>query len=136
MKQIYLISSCNLIRASLLVLCTFVVQSHAADDNAAAGVPAAGKALFKLNCESCHGENGNGQGEAVADTLPEPRDFTKAEFKFDTDADWERGTSRDIANVITNGAAVYGGSALMIPWSHLSERDVENLVAYIQSLHQ
>jgi hypothetical protein len=24
----------------------------------------------------------------------------------------------------------------MIPWSHLSERDVENLVAYIQSLHQ
>lgn len=134
MKQIYLTNPRSLgilIRAGLLVLSTLVVQTHAADGN-----PEAGKALFKLNCQSCHGENGNGQGEAVADTLPEPRDFARAEFKFDTDADWQRGTSKDIANVITNGAAIYGGSALMIPWSHLSEHDVENLVAYIQSLHQ
>jgi mono/diheme cytochrome c family protein len=146
MKQIYPTNPLSLARACVLVLCTFVVQSHAAEGNSAAGVPVAGipaagdpvagKALFKQNCQSCHGENGDGQGEAVADTLPEPRDFTRAEFKFDTDADWQRGTSKDLANVITNGAAVYGGSALMIPWSMLSEGDVENLVAYIHSLRQ
>lgn len=94
----------------------------------------AGKALFQTNCASCHGENGDGNGPAAEQLILKPRDFALAAFKFDTDANWERGTDEDIANVIKNGAAVYGGSTMMVPWGHLSDQEIKGLVSYIRSL--
>ena len=64
-----------------------------------------------------------------------PRSFIDDELKFDTDADWQRGTDRDIADVINLGAAAFGGSSLMPPWGTLlSDNDTAGLVSYIQSL--
>ena len=98
---------------------------------------AAGKTLFEINCLSCHGVSGDGKGPATRDMDRNPRSFITAEFKFDTDADWERGTDADIINVIKLGAAAYGGSSLMPPWSQLlSEEDIANLVAYIRTLEK
>ena len=68
--------------------------------------------------------------------LGPPRDFTKAEFKFDTDKDGKTGTDTDLFNVITNGAAAYGGSAMMAPWGHLPEQDRQDLIAYIRTFHK
>jgi cytochrome c oxidase cbb3-type subunit 3 len=97
----------------------------------------AGKVLFEKNCMSCHGANGDGKGPATAGMDRNPRSFVTAEFKFDTDADWQRGTDADIANVIRRGARAYGGSNLMPGWGRaLSEEDVDKLVAYIRSLEQ
>ena len=95
----------------------------------------AGQILFEQHCVSCHGASGDGKGPATQDMDRNPRSFVTAEFKFDTDADWQRGTDADIANVIRLGATAYGGSPLMPPWGQvLSDEDIVDLVAYIRSL--
>lgn len=98
---------------------------------------AAGKVAFDTNCALCHGEKGDAKtpmGEALQ---PPPRDFTKAEFKFDTDGDGEAGTDADLKNVISSGAAEYGGNPLMAAWgAMLSDNDVVNVIAHIRSLKQ
>jgi mono/diheme cytochrome c family protein len=102
----------------------------------AAGDAAAGKTLFEQNCASCHGTTGKGDGPVGAALNPPPRDFSKGDFKFDTDQDGTPGTDADLLNVIKNGAGAYGGSPLMAPWGHLPEADVQNLIAYVRSLKQ
>lgn len=101
----------------------------------AAGDAAAGKTTYTTNCASCHGEKGAGDGPVGAALNPKPRDFSKGEFKLDTDKDGKTGTDADIKNVVKNGAAAYGGSPLMAPWgATMSEKDLDNVVAYVRSL--
>lgn len=93
-----------------------------------------GRALFADNCQECHGPNGDGNGPAAEAFILKPRDFAMAAFKFDTDADWERGTDADLANVISNGPAAYGGSTQMPGWSDLSTDEIASLIEFIRSL--
>ena len=103
----------------------------------AAGDAAKGKTLYETNCASCHGTGGKGDGPVGA-ALPEPkpRDFTTGTFKFDTDKDGKPGTDADLASVIKNGAAAYGGNAMMAPWGQLSDADIADVVAYVRTLKQ
>ncbi len=99
-----------------------------------ADVMAEGKELYDSLCQTCHGSEGMGDGAGVPEHLLKPRPFTQSAFKFDTDADWQRGTDQDLANVIKNGTAVYGGSTLMPPWAQLSEDEIAELVGYVREL--
>ncbi|MEE8244664.1 MAG: cytochrome c [Pseudomonadales bacterium] len=101
---------------------------------APASVMAEGKELYDSLCQTCHGSEGMGDGAGVPEHLLKPRPFTQSAFKFDTDADWQRGTDQDLANVIKNGTAVYGGSTLMPPWAQLSEDEIAELVGYVREL--
>ncbi len=123
-------------RASRLLVSAAAVLALASVPRA--GVAAdvvAGQALYRAACQSCHGEEGKGDGPASADMPLNPRDFGTGQFKFDTDADgaW---SDADLENVIRNGAAVYGGSPLMAPWPNLSDADLDNLIAFIRSLER
>lgn len=102
----------------------------------AAADAAKGKTLYETNCLSCHGATGKGDGPVGAALQPPPRDFSKGDFKFDTDKDGKPGSDADLMGVIAQGAAAFGGSAMMAPWGHLSEQDRADLVAYIHSLKQ
>ena len=93
-----------------------------------------GQALFTTYCEVCHGVKGDGNGPGSAEFVLKPRDFALAAFKFDTDADWRKGTDADLANVIRKGTAVYGGSAVMPGWNQFSNDEINQLVTYIKSL--
>jgi cytochrome c553 len=108
--------------------------------NAFAADVAAGKAKFQTLCVSCHGESGKGDGPTgkalAAAGQPAPRDFTIGEFVIDPDKDGKTGTDADLKEVITKGALVFGGSAMMAPIQGLSDADLDNLVAYIRSLKQ
>ena len=95
-----------------------------------------GKAVFNGAgaCFTCHGTSGKGDGPAAASLNPKPASFLDAAaFKFDTDGDGKKGTEKDIFDVITNGAAKYGGSVLMAPQAHLSEADRKALAKYVVS---
>lgn len=119
--------------STLLMLCALLVGPAAFSEEPVAGEPD-GKMLFEQHCASCHGMQGHGDGVVAHDILLRPRDFSLDAFKFDTDADWQRGTDADLANVIRNSPAVYGGSPLMPPWRHLPDDDIVALVAYIREL--
>ena len=93
-----------------------------------------GKALFDTYCQTCHGPNGDGNGPAAVAFSLKPRDFALAAFKFDTDADWQRGTDTDLADVIRQGPAAFGGSSLMPGQPDLTDNEIQLLIDYIRSL--
>ncbi|MHA7839162.1 MAG: c-type cytochrome, partial [bacterium] len=101
---------------------------------------AAGQEKFQALCVSCHGPEGKGDGPTgkalAAAGQPAPRDFSKGDFKLDTDGDGEAGTDADLKNVISKGAMAYGGSAMMAPVPGLSDQELDNLVAFIRSLKE
>lgn len=120
-----------------LATITFLLYAGVALLAAGAAHADAGKDLFvKTNCNSCHGMNGEGDGPVAAALDPKPRNYVKGEFKFDANKDGAVGTDQDLTLVIKNGAAAYGGSAMMMPNPTLSDADLQLLVVYIRSLKQ
>lgn len=93
-----------------------------------------GKALFSTYCQTCHGPDGDGNGPAAEGFILKPRAFALAAFKFDTNADWKRGTDTDLADVIRKGSAVYGGSQQMPGWPNFTDEEIQQLIDYIRSL--
>jgi mono/diheme cytochrome c family protein len=122
------------VKRSGLVFVVLLIVLTARGVSAATGDVAAGAELFESVCQSCHGENGAGDGPGAAEFVLQPRPFYQAAFKFDNDSDWEKGSDVDLANVIREGAALYGGSSMMPPWPALTNQNVEDLVAYIRSV--
>jgi len=97
---------------------------------AEAGDAEAGKATYTATCLPCHGANGDGDtpiGKSIGS-----RDFSTGEYKFDTDGDGTTGSDADLAAVIKNGAAAYGGPS-MPPQMGLSDEDIANVIAYIRT---
>ena len=79
-----------------------------------------GGALFAVNCASCHGPAGRGDGKASAGLLPKPANLTAARF-----------SDERLSSVFWNGVT---GSA-MPPWRELPTEDLRALIAYVQRLH-
>ena len=79
-----------------------------------------GEKVAKVNCASCHGAKGKGDGAAAAALTPKPADWTSKKMQDETDGSlfWKISTGR--------GA--------MPPWKHLPETDRWALVHYLRSL--
>ena len=103
---------------------------------ASPAVFADGRSLYEAYCQVCHGPEGRGDGAGIPDEVIRPRPFSAGAFKFDTDADWQKGTDADLGNVIRHGTRAYGGSPLMPPWSNLTDAEITELVGYVRILQQ
>ncbi len=79
-----------------------------------------GEQLAKVNCVSCHGAKGKGDGAAAVALNPKPADWTSSRVQGETDGElfWK----------ITNGRGP------MPPWKHLPENDRWAVIRYIRSL--
>ncbi len=80
----------------------------------------AGKQIFEVNCQVCHGPQGKGDGPAGGALNPKPSDLTSKAVQSETDGElfWKISTGR-------------GG---MPPWQTLPEKDRWSLVDYIRTL--
>ena len=79
-----------------------------------------GEKIAKVNCVSCHGAKGKGDGAAAAALNPKPADWTSSRVQSESDGElfWK----------ISNGRGP------MPPWKHLPENDRWAVIRYIKSL--
>jgi mono/diheme cytochrome c family protein len=79
-----------------------------------------GEKIAKVNCVSCHGAKGKGDGAAAVALNPKPADWTSKRVQDESDGElfWKINTGR--------GA--------MPSWKHLPEKDRWALIQYIRTL--
>ena len=79
-----------------------------------------GQKIAQVNCVTCHGAKGKGDGVAAAALSPKPADWTSKKIQTESDGElfWK----------ISNGRGA------MPSWKHLPENDRWALVRYIHSL--
>lgn len=79
-----------------------------------------GEKVAKINCVSCHGVKGKGDGAAAAALNPRPADWTSSRVQSESDGElfWK----------ISNGRGP------MPPWKHLPENDRWAVIRFIRSL--
>lgn len=83
-----------------------------------------GQLLYEVNCASCHGLEGKGDGTAAAQLRPPPRDFAARPWRFPV-------TRESIRKVTLDGIP---GTAMPASKSILSGRDVDAVVDYVYGL--
>ena len=82
-----------------------------------------GKELFKANCSSCHGDNGEGNGSASATLNPKPRNFHSLQG-------WTNGSKiSQIYKTLQEGITKNG----MASFSYLPPADRFALIHYVRS---
>jgi mono/diheme cytochrome c family protein len=91
---------------------------------------AGGERVFRDNCAVCHGAAGDGHGMAASHFKTPPRDLTKGRFKFRSTASGQVPTDGDLARTIVQGIPSTG----MVPQNHLSDADVQAVIAFVKSL--
>ncbi len=79
-----------------------------------------GKNVAQVNCVTCHGATGKGNGPAAVALNPKPADWTSARVQDESDGElfWK----------ISNGRCA------MPPWKHLPEADRWSVIQFIRSL--
>ncbi len=79
-----------------------------------------GEKVAKINCVSCHGAKGKGDGAAAAALNPKPADWTSSRVQGESDGElfWK----------ISNGRGP------MPPWKHLPENERWAVIRFIRSL--
>jgi mono/diheme cytochrome c family protein len=89
-----------------------------------------GRAVYLEECASCHGLQGDGQGQTAAMLDPRPRNFTTGVYKFRSTPSGQLPTDDDLLRTIIVG--VPGTS--MDGYAAMPEADRRALVAYLKSL--
>lgn len=85
-----------------------------------------GKHLFSHYCATCHGDEGRGDGQNASNLNPSPPDMAVSKNIGDT---------AYLRNVIAEGSASAGRSALSPPWGrNLSRQEIDDLVVYCQAI--
>ncbi len=88
-----------------------------------------GKAIYRLRCGVCHGEEGAGDGPAADFLYPRPRDFSLGLFKYKTSPGTLPPRDEDLFNTIKHGLV---GTAMPGWAGTLSDAQINRLVPVIK----
>ena len=113
-----------------LVVLTAALLTAAVPDRLTAQDTTAGKVVYVKWCAGCHGDQGDGKGEAANYMLPRPRDFTGAIYKIRTTASGQLPTDADLMRAIDEGLS---GTAMPAWKARLSESERRNVMAYLKT---
>lgn len=89
-----------------------------------------GEAIYRQNCQQCHGVTGDGNGPAAQYLTPRPRDFRRGIFKFTSTPYGFKPRRGDLLRTVQQGVV---GTA-MPSFRLLPERDREAVVEYVLAL--
>lgn len=87
-----------------------------------------GAEIYALNCASCHGADGRGNGPAGVALVPPPTNHT--------DGGYMNPLANDhLYKIVSEGGAAVGKSILMAPWGAvLGEAKVWDVIAYMRTI--
>src|SRR6202035_2982173 len=88
-----------------------------------------GKLVYERYCMSCHGDQGNGQGEAAEYMSIKPRDYRQGTYKWRSTPSGSLPLDADLEHTLYNG--LYG--TYMPPWMVLDERWRGDVIPYIKT---
>lgn len=94
-----------------------------ADPGSSKELLAKGKASFEINCASCHGSKGLGDGVAAIALNPKPRNYVKDAFK-------NGDKPEDVFKTLKEGLR----NTPMVSFAHLSEQERWGLAYYVLEL--
>src|SRR5882724_11738179 len=115
--------------ATLLAVVAAVLLAVDIAIAAPAGNVGTGKLVYQRYCVSCHGELGNGQGEAAEYLAIKPRDYRQGTFKWRSTPSGSLPLDSDLEHTLFNG--LYG--TYMPTWKVLDERSRRDVIAYVKT---
>jgi cytochrome c oxidase cbb3-type subunit 2 len=93
---------------------------------------ARGREVYERRCIGCHGDRGDGNGEAATFLFPRPRDFTVGVFKFRTTPSGSLPTDGDLFRTVTRGVRW----TAMPPWHELPDKDRLAVITHLKTFSQ
>ena len=85
-----------------------------------------GELTYRMMCQTCHGENGDGKGPSAVTLATQPRDFTDRDY-MKKRSDWR------IYHTIRDGGEAVGLSSAMPSWKDaVPEEQILEVAAFIR----
>jgi len=110
----------------MLLLCVLQIEYVIPSDR---GDLLSGKNTYLTYCSTCHGNNGDGNGPAILNMYPPPRDFTSGNYKYRSTPSGSLPTNEDLVQVISRGVP----QSWMPAWGgFLSENQINDVISYIK----
>ena len=108
--------------SSTSVLLLLLAGPAQADENDAS----LGAAVYRTECQSCHGSDGTAADSALRSVNSAPRSLTARRV--------QRRSDEELASVVRDGGAARGRSPLMPAYADLSEEEVAAVVLWVRRL--
>lgn len=89
-----------------------------------------GAAVYRQQCATCHGINGDGNGTASEHLYPKPRNFLAGIFKFTSTGNQKKPLRDDLIKLVKRGAI----GTSMPAFDILPERDLNAVIDYVLAL--
>jgi mono/diheme cytochrome c family protein len=110
----------------LLIIVAFSCAGMVFDATAQGNVDA-GKQLYQQRCAPCHGPDGKANTPTAQALNPKPRDHTDGVYMNQL-------SDEQLFKVIKQGGTAVGKSPVMPPQADLSDKQVQDIIAFVRSL--
>src|SRR3979490_1521417 len=115
--------------ATLLAVVAAVLLAVGSAMASPAGNVGTGKLVYQRYCVSCHGDLGNGQGEAAEYLAVKPRDYRQGTFKWRSTASGSLPLHSDLQHTLLNG--LFGTYMPIRKW--IDDQSRHDVIAYIKT---